>query len=231
MNIQPFCRCRVESKDGRIRRVKYPDGTALVILFLSASFALADDFKTVNGKEYKNATVSRVEPDGIVIKGKSGIVKLYFTELPKDVQERFHYDPQKGAEFTSRTIEEIKLSHQQEIEAGKKRSEEIARNLERVRQQEEAEMQRQHEAKMQRQQLQTSQQRQVRTQPTYSRSQEGIPEYTYELTQDYKIDLGGITIRFRRGERYPGRILVDHAEIDRNGKSYTVPSGILRRVN
>jgi hypothetical protein len=29
---------------------------------------LADDFKTNNGREYKNATVSRVEPNGIVIK-------------------------------------------------------------------------------------------------------------------------------------------------------------------
>jgi hypothetical protein len=58
---------------------------------LSASLALAEDFKTVNGKEYKNVTVSRVEADGIVIKGKSGISKVYFTELPKDVQERFHY--------------------------------------------------------------------------------------------------------------------------------------------
>jgi hypothetical protein len=37
------------------------------------SLALADDLKTINGKEYKNATVSRVEADGIVIKTKSGI--------------------------------------------------------------------------------------------------------------------------------------------------------------
>jgi hypothetical protein len=56
---------------------------------LSASLALADDFKTIAGKEYKNVTVSRVEADGIVIKGKSGISKVYFVELPKDVQERF----------------------------------------------------------------------------------------------------------------------------------------------
>ena len=42
---------------------------ALAILSsLSASLALADEFKTVSGKEYKNATVSRVEADGIVIK-------------------------------------------------------------------------------------------------------------------------------------------------------------------
>src|SRR5882762_11738418 len=56
-----------------------------------ASVALADDFKTINGKEYKDATISRVEADGIVIKTKTGISKIYFVELPKDVQERFHY--------------------------------------------------------------------------------------------------------------------------------------------
>jgi len=68
--------------------------TALAILAaLSASIGLADDFKTTNGKEYKNVTVSRVEPDGIVLKSKSGISKVYFVELPKDVQERFHYNP------------------------------------------------------------------------------------------------------------------------------------------
>ena len=62
-----------------------------IIATLSASLALAEDFKTVNGKEYKNATISRVEPDGLVLKTKSGISKVYFVELPQDVQERFHY--------------------------------------------------------------------------------------------------------------------------------------------
>ena len=47
---------------------------------MSASIVVAEDFKTINGKAYKNATVSRVEPDGIVLKSKSGITKLYFTE-------------------------------------------------------------------------------------------------------------------------------------------------------
>ena len=66
--------------------------TALTILAaFFATLALADDFKTVDGKEYKNVTVSRVEADGIVIKTKTGLSKIYFTELPKDVQERFHY--------------------------------------------------------------------------------------------------------------------------------------------
>jgi hypothetical protein len=65
--------------------------TITILATLSASLALADDFKTIKGKEYKDATVSRVEPDGIVLKSKSGISKVYFVELPKDVQERFHY--------------------------------------------------------------------------------------------------------------------------------------------
>jgi len=56
--------------------------------------ALADDFKTTTGKEYKNVTVSRVETDGIVLKSKSGISKVYFVELPKEVQQRFHYNVQ-----------------------------------------------------------------------------------------------------------------------------------------
>jgi len=61
------------------------------IATLWAALALADDFKTISGKEYKDVTVSRVEADGIVIKTKTGLSKIYFTEVPKDVQERFHY--------------------------------------------------------------------------------------------------------------------------------------------
>src|SRR5437899_7875703 len=64
--------------------------TFLILCF--ASVTLADDFKLINGKEYKNVTVSRVEPDGIVLRTKWGISKLYFVELPKEVQERFHYN-------------------------------------------------------------------------------------------------------------------------------------------
>ncbi len=68
-----------------------PPVVILSIVLAALQFAVADDFKTVGGKEYKNVEVSRVEPDGIVLKTKSGISKLYFTELPKAVQERFGY--------------------------------------------------------------------------------------------------------------------------------------------
>jgi hypothetical protein len=59
------------------------------LVTLSASIALAEDFKTVTGKEYKDATITRVEGDGIVLRTKTGISKVYFVELPKDVQEKF----------------------------------------------------------------------------------------------------------------------------------------------
>ena len=74
--------------------------TFLILCF--ASLALAEDFKAIDGKEYKNVTVSRVEPDGIVLTSSSGISKVYFTELPKEVRERFHYNPMKAAVYSAR---------------------------------------------------------------------------------------------------------------------------------
>ena len=61
----------------------------MAVLF--ASLALSEDFKTTNGEVYKDATVSRVEGDGIVLKTEKGIFKVYFAELPQEVQERFHW--------------------------------------------------------------------------------------------------------------------------------------------
>src|SRR5437667_224240 len=56
---------------------------------LSVSLALAEDLTTINGKQYKNVTVSRVEPDGLVLRSKSGILKVYFSELPKEVVDKW----------------------------------------------------------------------------------------------------------------------------------------------
>src|SRR5437867_11397185 len=92
--------------------------TIAILAALSASLALADDFKTIHGKEYKDATVKRVEPDGIVLQTRSGISKLYFTELPKEVQQRFNYDPEKAAAYSaeqSAAYEQIRKQQEQEM--------------------------------------------------------------------------------------------------------------------
>jgi len=69
--------------------------TSLILCLASAAFA--DDFKLTNGREYKDATVTRVEPDGIVLRTNAGIAKVYFVELPKEDQDRFRYNPAVAA--------------------------------------------------------------------------------------------------------------------------------------
>jgi hypothetical protein len=198
----------------------------LTLLLCFASIVVADDFKTIDGKEYKNAKVSRVEPDGIVITFSGGIVKLPFIELPGDVQKKYGYDSQAAATYTAEENRRLAALAQQRQAEAQKRAEEREKYWS-----EQTQIKSQREAEIQRQQRATDQQRPAEIQrSTPSVSKEGMPEHTYELLQDYTIVIPGTTDlrrRLRRGERYHGRILIDHAEIDINGISYSVPSGIL----
>jgi len=100
--------------------------TLLILCFTSA--AVAEDFTTVNGKEYKEATVTRVDPDGIVVKTKSGITKVYFTELPRQVQERFHYDSAKAASYSSEQTANYTAYQKQQEETQRRQAEADAKN-------------------------------------------------------------------------------------------------------
>lgn len=100
--------------------------TVLILPFISAAFA--DDFKTLNGKEYKDATVTRVEPDGIVVKTKSGVTKVYFAELPKEVQERFHYDSEKAASYSAEQAANYSAYQKQQEETRRQRQDADAKN-------------------------------------------------------------------------------------------------------
>src|SRR6266498_1265238 len=96
------------------RGLSHVAGFITFLILCSASVALAEDFKTIDGKEYKNVKISRVEPDGIVLISKSGISKVYFTELPKEVQERFHYDAAQAAAYSAeQTASQMALQTQQ----------------------------------------------------------------------------------------------------------------------
>jgi len=100
--------------------------TFLILSCTSAVFS--EDFKTVNGKEYKDATVTRVEPDGIVVKTKAGMSKLYFAELPKEIQQRFHYDPQKASAYSGEQTANYTAYQQQQAEAQRQREDAAAKN-------------------------------------------------------------------------------------------------------
>ena len=100
--------------------------TFLILSFISAGFA--EDLRTINGKEYRDATISRVEPDGIVVKTKSGIAKVYFTELPKDVQERFHYDSERATSYSSEQAANYAAYQKQQEEARRQQADADAKH-------------------------------------------------------------------------------------------------------
>jgi chromosome segregation ATPase len=99
-----------------------------VLIFSVVGAVSSEDFKTVNGKEFKDATITRVEPDGIVVKTKSGMSKVYFAELPKEVQERFHYDPQKASTYSAEQAANYAAYQNQQAEAQRQREEAAAKN-------------------------------------------------------------------------------------------------------
>lgn len=57
-----------------------------------------------------------------MIKTKSGVSKLYFPELPKDVQERFHYDPARVAAAQAAAVRQT-----QELNQFNSQQEEVAK--------------------------------------------------------------------------------------------------------
>ena len=110
--------------------------TVLIISFAPSVFS--EDFRTVNGKEYKDATITRVEPDGIVVKTKSGITKVYFAELPKEVQNRFGYDPQKASAHSAEQASNYAAYQKQQEDAQREREDAAAKNNAILAKQEEA---------------------------------------------------------------------------------------------
>jgi len=54
---------------------------------------------TTDGIRFENVSVSRVEPDGLVLMGEAGIQKVPFEKLPTNVQKEYGYDPVKAVGF------------------------------------------------------------------------------------------------------------------------------------
>jgi hypothetical protein len=97
---------------------------AICLIAYPVALARSEDFKTVDGKLFENATISRVEPDGIVVITKSGVSKIYFVELPVEIQLRFHYDAQKAGSYTADENEKIAALERQRLAESRQRTEE-----------------------------------------------------------------------------------------------------------
>jgi hypothetical protein len=131
---------RIANMRRKMRSKMRQVNTKVLIVLISsfASVAFSEDFKTVNGKEYKDATISRVEPDGIVVKTKSGITKVYFAELPKETQERFHYDQQKAGAYSAEQAANYTAYQKQQQDTQREREDEAAKNNARLAEQQAA---------------------------------------------------------------------------------------------
>ena len=57
------------------------------------------EFTTLDGEHYTGATIKRVDPDGLLVTYPDGVVKIKFKNLPKEVGEKYGYDPTKEATF------------------------------------------------------------------------------------------------------------------------------------
>lgn len=73
--------------------------TILAAFLAISCVAWGDDIKTTDGRDYKGVTISRVEPDGIMVVTDSGIEKIPFTSLPDEVARKYGYDAGKAAQF------------------------------------------------------------------------------------------------------------------------------------
>jgi hypothetical protein len=76
---------------------------AIAAVLAIAAATRAEDIETTSHKVYKNATITRAEPDGIMVTYSDGIVKLRFDELPESIRSRFNYDPEAAKRFAAET--------------------------------------------------------------------------------------------------------------------------------
>jgi hypothetical protein len=157
--------------------------TAFVLVVFLASVAIADDFKTIDGKEYKNTKVSGVEPDGLVLTSKFGISKVYFVELPKEVQERFHYDAAKAAQFTTADQAAVAQFNQQQAEIAQAIKQRQVQEV--AARQQEAQQQQQREAAAQRQ-IELQQQAALKKSAQSGATRPAIPAAGNRSAPDYR---------------------------------------------
>lgn len=75
---------------------------AAAAFLLAASILRAEDFTTLDGKKH-SGTVSRTEPDGLVLMTDDGIEKLPFVQLSAEVQQKYGYDPERAERYTAAT--------------------------------------------------------------------------------------------------------------------------------
>ena len=177
------------------------------LLFCFAAHGVAADFKTLDGTRYSGVAIKRVEADGIVVQTGVGVSKIYFTELPAEMRERYSHQAASAAASpavvaTGASAEGVAVQPAAAPEYASTAVDATASTV--------------HAAT-------------APIAPVATPAQAAPPLHTYELKQDYAIggDTGTVVKRLSKGQRYRGRDLPDGIQLEIDGKPYTVPRDIL----
>lgn len=81
----------------------------VILCALCTASSAAEEIVTVDGRTYEGATITRTEPDGIVIMHAAGVAKIPFTELSEELRARFRYNPAAAQKHASATAEQQRL--------------------------------------------------------------------------------------------------------------------------
>jgi len=60
---------------------------------------LGMEIVTTTGKKYENVTISRIEPDGLMVMTDAGVEKVPFVDLSPEMQKMYGYNPVAAADF------------------------------------------------------------------------------------------------------------------------------------
>ena len=100
----------------------------VILAAVLLSTAFASDIVTRDGKKYQDARVTGVESDGLRITHSGGVTKVYFDNLPDELQKEYNYAPEeaKAAESARATT-----AHREAQESARRRDEEHVRQVQR----------------------------------------------------------------------------------------------------
>jgi hypothetical protein len=85
----------------------------LLLLVVLLDGAFAEDIETLDHHVYKNAAITRAEPDGIVVSMKTGIIKIPFDNLPTEFKTRFGYDKEQAKAFAAKIAQDQQVIYDQ----------------------------------------------------------------------------------------------------------------------
>ena len=100
----------------------------LVLIGLATAIGISsthgEDLKTESGRTYRDAIISRVEADGVVIKHRFGIVRVAFKNIA--AESRGTFNPQKAAELSEGARRQDQEARERAQEMAQRTSEEAA---------------------------------------------------------------------------------------------------------